>query len=393
MCIRSLYNINENTQAYARGCKTADGGALYKSITTSFGGVRGIRGNCGNTHTIEVEVASKYDSVLGKYMVDKNGKSTLITLDIIGKLVGKTINIVDPYFCKSKGDTYCSHCVGETTFDILGRDNIPIGVLTAEVATGVLNMYMKQTHSLTQSVFKVEDLNKFILPKCDLFETKVDPIDNVEKIYAKKKVVWKIPALSVDSIDSEYLVMAHGSIVEDETGKQYTMILGTEVSTIPSNIINPDDKNEGVYKHYQFIYEPGEVVLNKNVFLKKEDNVYKMISLFLSGNVSNLIPPRYHLETLLNTLKSNKKISASLLSYNIILSTLARDAKDLSKPVRETGNSDYKMVSTNDLIEILGGSFEALFGGDVNRGLFISTSKTEKEQSKNLSDVERSFYY
>lgn len=326
-------------------------------------------------------------------MVDKNGKSTLITLDNIEKLIGKTINIPDPLFCKSKGDTYCSHCIGETTFDIMGRDEIPLGVLIAEVATGILNMYMKQTHSLVQSVFVVDDLNKYVMPKSDLFENKIDPIDGKEKIYAKKKIVWKIPALSVESVDSEYLVMAHGSILEDETGKNYTMVLGTEVSTVPTNIINPEDKNDGIYKHYQFIYYPGDIVLTTNTYYKREDNVYKMIKLFLSGNVSNLIPVQYHLQTLLNTLKTNKKINASLLSYNIMISTLARDINDISKPSRETGSDQYKMISSNDLVEVLGGTFEALFAGDVNRGLFISTSKDNKGQAKRLSDIEKAFYY
>lgn len=393
MCVRSLYNINENTQAYARGCKTADGGALYKAMTNSFVNVKGKRGDCGNRHTVEVEVTSKYDDVLGKYMVDKNGKSTLITLDNIEKLVGKTIHIPDPFYCQAKGDVFCSHCVGETTFNIIGRDEIPLGVLTAEVATGILNMYMKQTHSLVQSVFVVEDLNKFIMPKADLFENRIDPVDNQMKVYVKKKIVWRIPALSVESVDSEYLVMAHGSIIEDESGTQYTMVLGTEVSTVPSDIINPEDKDEGIYKHYQFIYYPGDAIFTTDTFYKKEDNVYKMINLFLSGNVSNLIPVKYHLETLLNTIKTNKKITASLLSYNIMISTLARDYDDVSKPSRETGSLKYKMISTNDLVEVLGGTFEALFAGDVNRGMFITTSKSDKDQSKRLSDIERAFYY
>lgn len=379
--------------AYARGCKTADAGALYKFFSNSFTNVRGKRGDCGNRHTIEVEVTSKYDDVLGKYMVDKNGKSTLITLDNIEKLIGKTIHIPDPMFCKSKGDTYCSHCIGELVFDIMGRDDIPLGSLIAEVATGILNMYMKQTHSLVLSVFTIDDLNNFILPKSDFFETKVDPIDGQTKIYTKKKLIWRIPALSVESVDSEYHVMAHGSILEDETGNKYTMVLGTEVSTVPSESINPDDKEDGIYKHYQFIYYPGDVIFTKNSFLKKEDNVYKMIKLFLSGNVSNLIPVQYHLNTLLNTLKTNKKINASLLSYNIMISTLARDADNIYKPARETGNERYKMVSSNDLVEVLGGTFEALFAGDVNRGLFITTSKTDKEQSKRTSDIEKAFYY
>lgn len=380
-------------QAYARGCQTALGGALYKAITNSFINVKGVKGDCGNTHTVEVEVTSKYDQVLGKYMVDKNGKSTLITLDNIDKLVGKTINIRDPFYCKSKGDTYCSHCIGETTFNIVGRDTIPLGTFTAEVATGVLNMYMKQTHSLVQSVFVVDDLNKFILPKADLFESKVDPIDGQTKIYTKKKITWRIPALSVESVNSEYVVIAHGSILEDENGQQYTMVLGTEVTTLPSSIINPDSKENEYYKHYQFIYEAGDPVLTTNTFYKKEDTVYKMINLFLSGNVSNLIPAKYHMNTLLNTIKTNKKINASHLSYNIILSTLARDVDNPERAARETGYEKYNMVSSNDLVDVLGGTFEALFAGDVNRGLFISTAKSNKEQAKVKSDIEKAFYY
>ena len=383
-------------QAYARGCQTALGGALYKAITNAFVNVKGKRGDCGNRHTIEVEVKDKYDSIIGRYVVDKNGKSTLVTLDNIDKYIGKTVSIPDPFYCKSKGDTYCSHCIGELAFDIItgGTDRqIPLGVLIAEVATAILNMYMKATHSLVQSVFVVDNLNDYIMPKADLFEKKVDPVDNKVKIYAKKKLIWRIPALSVNSVDSEYLVMAHGSILEDENGKQYTMVLGTEVSTIPSSIIDPNSSSNDIYKHYQMIYEPGDIVLTSDTFYKKEDNVYKMINLFLTGNVSNLIPAKYHMNTLLNTIKTNKKINASHLSYNIMLSTLLRDAKDLSKPARETDYKEYQVVSSTDLVDILGGTFESLFAGDVNRGLFISTAKNAKEQAKNKSDIEKSFYY
>lgn len=379
--------------AYTRGCKTALAGALYKQITNSLGNVKGVKGDCGNNKTIEVFIADKHDSAIGKYIVEPNGKTTKITLDNIDKYVGKTVKIRDPFFCKQGKDCFCSTCVGDTTFDIVDRPTVPLGTLTAEASTGVLNMYMKTTHDLKQGIFIIDDMNKYVLPKADLFEIKEDPIDKITKVYAKKKIVWRVPALSVDTVDSEYVVMAHGSLIEDEDGKQYTMILGTEVTTTPSNIIDPNSKNNEVYKHYQFIYEPGDIVLNNTTTYRKEDTVYKMINLFLSGNVSNLIPVQYHLNTLLNTFKTNKKINSSVLTYNIILSSLARDADDMSKPVRETGNSKYVMVSTIDLVEILGGTFEALFSGDVDRGLFITTSRSDKDQRRTKSDIEKAFYY
>ncbi|MGL5315683.1 MAG: hypothetical protein ACRC92_20680 [Peptostreptococcaceae bacterium] len=377
--------------AYMRGNQTALAGALYKLITSSFTNVTGTRGDCGNTKTIEVEVSSKYD-ILGKYMVNSKGESIRITLENVDKYVGKTVNIRDPFFCKSTGDSYCSHCVGELPFEILGRDKIPIGILTAEAATGLLNMFMKATHDLKQSVFTIDDFNKYVMPKCDLFEIKKDPIDGIEKVYTKKDLVWRVPALSVEPVGSEYAVMAHGSIVESD-GKQFTLVLGTEVTTTPTDIISASSTENEIYKHFQFIFKAGVPFLNNITFYRKEHNVYKMLNLFLNGNVSNLIPVKYHLDTLLNTFKTNKKVNASLLTLNIILSTLARDGEDINKPVRETGGDSYNMVSTLDLVPILGGTFEALFSGDVNRGLFISMSGTDKEQRKSKSPIEKAFYY
>ena len=169
--------------------------------------------------------------------------------------------------------------------------------------------------------------------------------------------------------------------------------MGTEVYTRPSEIIQPDvEKEHELERHVIFKYNKGDVFLNSTHTDRKEMTVYKMINLFLSGNVSNLVPFETHFQTVKNTIATNKDVTLNDISIGLILSTLARDADDITKPARETGTSHYKFISLYDLM-CMGGTFNAVFGPDAVKSIVINLTKTEKEQTKSTSPMEKALRY
>lgn len=379
--------------AVSRGLKTATAGVLYKDVENSLEGVFGKKGDCGSTEGREVNTTDRFE-LLNRHII-VGGKSILVTSENVDKYLGKTVKMRVPSKCKMKDGHFCSHCLGELPFKLTGRDEIPIGMYTSDTSSAILNMYMKATHSLGADMFVVEDLNKFLTPspKKPLFETKEDPISKITRVYCLEDIEWRVPVSSVDTVDTYYMVLAHGSIVKAIGDEEHAMVLGTEIMTKPTEVINPDiEKAHELERHVIFRYNKGDVFMMYNKTLRKEDTVYKMFNLFISGNASSLVPFETHMVTMKNALKSNKKAKISDMSLEIILNCLARDAKDVTKPARETGTKDYKFVSMYDLV-VLSGTFAGVTNADAVKSLMSNLGKPAAEQSKKISPLEKAIRY
>lgn len=369
-----------------RAVDTAKGGSQYKDITGAMNPVLGFDRDCGSTVGEKIQTNDMWD-LLNRYVIE-DGKSILVTLDNVQNYLGKEIEIRSPFHCLEKNGHYCSRCVGRTVFEMTGESRVALGMYTAEAASGVMNMFMKSTHNLGTSTFIIDNLNKFLypIPDKDLFYLDKDPIDGIVKIYCKEDISWRVPSSAVRKEGIEYKILAHGSIISTK-GKDYAMVLGTEIPSSPSEVLNPDQKDNEIEKHYIFNYYAGMPISNTNVTFREANTVYRMFNLFLQGNVSGLPPIESHKMTLMNAFKTNKNITASPITFDIILSTLARDANDLRIPARNTGGKNYKFVSCNDLT-VMSGSFNALYGPDAVRGMVISAAKSYDEQTKNVSPIE-----
>lgn len=377
--------------AGARGILTARGGALFKELADSGQTIYGIDHDCGSTKGVMINTKNKWD-LINRYVII-NKKSILITLDNVDQFIGKDIEVRSPYHCHEKNGNYCSHCLGRTVFELTGQTRVALGMFITEIGTGVLNMYMKAVHTAGASLHHIKDLNDYVYPKPtkSLFYIKQDPIEKVDKIYCTEDMEWRVPAAAVTKVGTTYMVLAHGSIiVGSETKDPRAFVLGTEVSTNPIEVLNPDSKLNDVDKHYILRYKKDTPIINTTATFKKEDTVYKMLYLFIKGNVSSLVPLETHKTTLMNAFNTNKRITASDISYDILLSTLARSKNDLSKPAREFDNEkEYEFVSLTD-ITMMGGTFSACFGPDGSRGRFVMGSKTEYEQNLKHSPYEES---
>lgn len=381
------------TGATNRALQTAKAGAQYKDIVNGMSNVMGVRGDCGSTRGVKINTGDRF-KLLNRYAI-VNGKPVKITTENVNKFLNKDIVLRNLIYCKEKNGNYCSTCLGDEPFDLKGTDVVPLGMMTADVASNILNLFMKSTHDLRAGTFLIDDLNKFVLPspKKPLFEIHEDPIEHVQKVYCTTDISWKVPLASISPSDTSYAVLAHGSVVTNDSGEDYAFVMGTEVYTKPAEIIQPDvESAHELERHVIFKYYKGDVFLESVHTSRKEMTVYKMINLFLSGNVSNLVPFETHFQTVKNTIATNKKVTLNDISVGLILSTLARDINDISKPARETESKDYKFVSLYDMV-CMSGTFNAVFGPDAVKSIMININKTEKEQTKTTSPMEKALRY
>lgn len=381
------------TGATNRALQTAKAGAQYNDIVNGMQNVLGIRGDCGSKRGTKVNTSDP-TKLLNRYVI-VSGKPVKVTTDNVNKFLNKDVIMRDIIYCKQTGGNYCSTCIGDEPFDLKQTDVVPLGMMTADVASNILNLFMKSTHDLRAGSFLIENLNDYVIPKPKhpLFEIKEDPIEKVNKIYCTCNLTWKVPLSSVSTIDTSYAILAHGSVVREDDGNDYAFVMGTEVFTKPAEIIQPDlEKEHELERHVIFKYNKGDVFLESTHTARKEMTVYKMMNLFLSGNVSNLVPFETHFQTIKNTVATNKKVTLNDISLGLILSTLARDADDITKPARETETTNYKFASLYDLV-CMNGTFNAVFGPDAVKSIIININKTEKEQTKNISPMERALRY
>ena len=375
--------------AISRAKQTALAGAAYKNISSAEQNVRGYEGDCGAKEGIIVRNARPVD-IKYKYIIE-NGKQVYITSKNIDKYVGKTVEVRHVLKCKMKNGHFCSHCIGEEPFKLAGRDMINIGMFVSDSATAILNMFMKKTHNLGADVFRITDLeDKFVYPKPpkgSLFEVRHDELDNVEKVYCKTDIVWMVPKSSLTPEGTNYKILAHGSIVENENNQKYTLTLGTQIITNPTELLKPGHPSNPSENHYKLVYKAGDAFIENCLIPRDEMTVYKMFNLFLKGGMSNLIPLEMHLDVFHNVISNNKKVNINDISLGLIIASLARDINNPNKPVRETGGKEYVMISCDDLT-VMSGTFNAFFGNDAKRALVISTAKDPEEQDKVISPIE-----
>ena len=375
--------------AISRAKQTALAGTLLKQISNAMQNVRGIKGDCGAKEGVVMRNARRVD-LMYKYVINSNGSQTYITSDNIDKYIGKDVEVRHVLKCKMKDGHFCSHCIGEEPFKLAGRDMLYIGMFVFDVSSAILNMFMKVTHNLGADIFRIVDLDKFIYPtppKGALFEIRHDPLEKVDKVYCNTDITWYVPKSALTPEGTNYKILAHGSIIENETHNKYTFTLGTQIITNPTELLKPGHPSNPSLTHYKLVYKKGDAIIEDTIIPRDEMTVYKMFNIFFKGSISNLIPLETHLEVFHNTISNNKKVNISDISMGLIIASLARDAANTSKPARETGSKDYVMISCDDLT-IMSGTFNAFFGNDAKRALAISVAKDPDKQDEVISPME-----
>ena len=133
--------------SYSRSVNTAKGGTFAKYTNGMMQTVvldeKGT--NCGSTGYLTYNVtADNWKSILFRYCLI-NGKEVRLTSEILQKLIGKSIKIRTPLYCKDKKGI-CNICAGDS-FYIMNVKNV--GLTSSIPMNASLQKSMKKMHDLT----------------------------------------------------------------------------------------------------------------------------------------------------------------------------------------------------------------------------------------------------
>lgn len=157
--IPALANTVVNA-AYPRAVGTAEGGyltkqfyAVYQSIGMDEAGT-----DCGSKGYLPVFLtASNYKDYLWQYIVDANGKLTLLDSDNYQKYINRSVKFRSPIGCLTP--KICNKCMGERFYK-LGIENV--GLTTGRLPNSIMNSSLKSFHSTKVKLTKV-DPNKLLI--------------------------------------------------------------------------------------------------------------------------------------------------------------------------------------------------------------------------------------
>lgn len=160
------YNIKEYFDAsktarrafYIVAQGTAKPGELARNTMFANANLRLVEGDCKSQMYLELDISDGLEnSLIGRFYFDDSKKKLIeITEENKNKIVGKTIKLRSPIYCKSKDDTICLTCYGTLGSKL---DTKYIGLVagsTINRAT-VEGYSMKAKHSL--GMVKVEDVD------------------------------------------------------------------------------------------------------------------------------------------------------------------------------------------------------------------------------------------
>ena len=143
--------------AYARGKGTELGGVATKVVNRMFQNTGLIDGDCGTTLGWNKLVTKENKKqFIGYYYLEK-GHSILITPENFPQLVGQTITLRSPQFCKAEGVKFCRYCLGI----INSESEKSLGAYVANMTSQLMNIEMSRNHG---TVLKTAPFNvkKFI---------------------------------------------------------------------------------------------------------------------------------------------------------------------------------------------------------------------------------------
>lgn len=145
---------------YSRGVETQSSGYERKKIDNALQTVtlEDDGSDCGTPYTMKIVIPKGMKNLfLYRYVLENNGKLTLLTEDNIDNYVDKEIRLRSPMFCKS--DHICSKCAGELFYK-MGVKNV--GLLNDTMAGVLMNAAMKKFHDATVK-FSTIDISNYII--------------------------------------------------------------------------------------------------------------------------------------------------------------------------------------------------------------------------------------
>jgi hypothetical protein len=138
--LTTMFNTSRSG-SYDRGKETQKGGAAAKDILRATSSIKIVPGDCGSKIGKDIFVTKNIaDKLIGRYQII-NGK--IVVIEKPETLIGKTITIRSPQYCKQDGSSFCAKCVG----DVLANYESGISLIVTNISSILLNSSMKSMHS------------------------------------------------------------------------------------------------------------------------------------------------------------------------------------------------------------------------------------------------------
>ena len=142
--------------SYDRGVGTARGGTEFKIAISLTNAIKVIEGDCGSTRFENVTI-NKYNYkgwVSGYYL--NNNKLVEITNDNVKSLIGKTIPIRVPQYCKQPNGNVCSTCCGSRLGDLKNRISSEVGLIFSQYQlTSMKSIHVSKLDTVSASLDEI----------------------------------------------------------------------------------------------------------------------------------------------------------------------------------------------------------------------------------------------
>jgi len=220
---------------------------------------------------------------------------------------------------------------------------------------------------ITEKEFRVKLQSKYIVSK---------EYENIIEIDEVKKTIKHICNFSL------FLVLPDGEEVE-------TLILTNTLLTTKFNKMTEDSEN------YTMELDANELLFESNVFVKSVNNASALFFLLISGKIGDKSSMSYDeiYQLVYDTLNDNEIQGKPSISYELLVSELTRDKKDLSKPFRlvvNEGNVTNGFTPIN-IREIprMQSPVSALMSEDIFNGVVSIVNSANSNKQAKLTPVEQ----
>jgi hypothetical protein len=296
--------------------------------------------DCGTTKYFKLLVDENIAKLIkDRYMVTSTGKPKLIKDP--SALIGKTINLRSPLYCKCEGGNICPTCFGESWKELNTKN---LGILVGgAINDRALNAYMKMRHKSSVPKFLnvnfIESLSKYNILDS---EFKKNFIVEETKITANSECFVNInlddyhEGLVIESMDYYLIPGIFTVTLTEDLTKSWTLPFDFPVKLYkPANL-----EIHGKLMTFNFV--PGELMVEQKSYQKTMD--VTVLEQILEGQAKYINSPELMVFALKEYLDG-----IDLNLFEVLVQNMFRDAKDPVLPARMTDYTNYTILGQKRL--------------------------------------------
>ena len=150
--------INSSRLAsYGRSSEVRDGGTIAKKLLRVSNSISISEDDCNVKYGLNLVITKDNIKYLGKGYMLVNGKSVLVNKEQLNNMLGKSIEIRNPMFCKTKDGNFCKKCIG----NFGSTHERGVSIMSSNLGGKILNYSMKKMHSTTTALVTIESGDLF----------------------------------------------------------------------------------------------------------------------------------------------------------------------------------------------------------------------------------------